>query len=194
MKPGIAFLTPAGAAFALICFFLPWGRFSCAAVSVARTGPQLGGSLWIVFGAAGAVLVASAVLALRGRFARARGLLALLAAAGLAVLVLSQMRLAAGARTPIGRMHPEEFGVKVGFGGIGTAVGLVVALLAAAWPAGRIRSRPSACPRTAAPPPAAAAAARPSSSGTAAKPVRKARGWRGRRRGPARSARERSAR
>ena len=135
MKARIPLLSPAGAAFALVCFFLPWGRFSCAAVRITRSGAELGGSLWIVFAAAAAIVVGSVVLVVLGRVKRARLLLALIAAAGLVVLVMSQLRLAAGARTPLGRMHPEDLGVKVGLGGIGTALGLLLALVTAAWPA-----------------------------------------------------------
>jgi hypothetical protein len=43
------FLTPAGAGIAIICFFLPWVKVSCGAVTVQASGARIGGTLWISF-------------------------------------------------------------------------------------------------------------------------------------------------
>ncbi|MDD4050941.1 MAG: hypothetical protein PHR28_03430 [candidate division Zixibacteria bacterium] len=51
------FVTPAGAAIALICFFLPWVEASCGPVTVRANGPRIGGVFWLVLAAAIVILV-----------------------------------------------------------------------------------------------------------------------------------------
>jgi hypothetical protein len=51
------FVTPAGAAIAVICFFLPWIEASCGPVTVRANGPGIGGIFWLVLVAAIVILV-----------------------------------------------------------------------------------------------------------------------------------------
>lgn len=51
------FATPAGAAIAVICFFLPWVEASCGPVTVRANGPRIGGIFWLVLAAAIVILV-----------------------------------------------------------------------------------------------------------------------------------------
>lgn len=50
--------TPAGAAIAAICFFLPWVEASCGPVTVRANGPRIGGIFWLVLAASIVILVA----------------------------------------------------------------------------------------------------------------------------------------
>jgi hypothetical protein len=52
------FATPAGAAIASICFFLPWVEASCGPVTVRATGARIGGIFWMVLVASLVILVA----------------------------------------------------------------------------------------------------------------------------------------
>lgn len=46
-KP-VSLISPAGAAFAVICFFLPWTQTSCGDKTIVSTGADLGGAYWFV--------------------------------------------------------------------------------------------------------------------------------------------------
>ncbi len=138
------FLSPFGAALALVCFFLPWGELSCFPVHITRTGAQIGGPLWLVFGAAIAILAAAAIfpcLPLLGpRIGRARcmamkqGIVLAAALVGIVGLIATQIRLAAGYGTILGRIRPSDLGAEIGIGGPGTVIGMVVALGAGLLP------------------------------------------------------------
>lgn len=41
-------ISPSGAAFAAICFFLPWTQVSCGERTVLNTGADLGGAYWFI--------------------------------------------------------------------------------------------------------------------------------------------------
>lgn len=145
MRGRFYLLSPFGAALALICFFLPWGRVGCLGMHFSRSGAQLGGPLWLTFAAAAIILAAAGVIALltflkanTGRPRRtslARILFASAALAGLLGVLVAQIRFAAGYRTLLGRVSPDTLGVEFGLGGPGTVLGLLIALAAAAWPA-----------------------------------------------------------
>ncbi|MBP6876109.1 MAG: hypothetical protein KBD56_08570 [Candidatus Eisenbacteria bacterium] len=138
------FLSPFGAALALVCFFLPWGEVSCFPVHITRTGAQIGGPLWLVFGAAIAILAAAAIfpcLPLLGpRIGRARclamkqGIMLVAALVGIVGLIATQIRLAAGYGTILGRIRPSDLGAEIGIGGPGTVIGMVIALGASLLP------------------------------------------------------------
>ncbi len=138
------FLSPFGAALALVCFFLPWGEVSCFPVHITRTGAQIGGPLWLVFGAAIAILAAAAIfpcLPLLGpRIGRVRcvamkqGIMLVAALVGIAGLIATLIRLAAGYGTILGRIRPSDLGAEIAIGGPGTVIGMVIALGASLLP------------------------------------------------------------
>lgn len=124
-------LTPSGALLAVICFFLPWGRFSCCGIERRASGAETGGWLWLVFGCA--VLAGVAVI-LGHRLRRLEaGRVAAFGAAllGLLFLVWQAIEFSRGVRTPLGRIRPAQAGIDPAFGLIGTVGGLLVALVGA---------------------------------------------------------------
>jgi hypothetical protein len=122
------FISPTGAVLALICFFLPWGRFSCTGVNRTLTGAQIGGPLWIVFAAAVAMLLAIAAHALLRWPRQVRWVVVLCSLLALGVILLKQISFARGQETGFGRVRATAVGVHVRPGGAGTVLGLVVAL------------------------------------------------------------------
>jgi hypothetical protein len=138
-------VSPAGAVLAALCFFLPWGRFSCAGINRTLTGAQIGGVCWIVFAAALAIpLVVGAGLLLR-RLHQARLAVGALALLGLAILLIELTQFARGHQTGFGHVHAEDVGVQLRIGGAGTVIGLLIALAGSTLPGWR--RRPEERPR-----------------------------------------------
>jgi apolipoprotein N-acyltransferase len=129
MLPRRTLISPAGALLALVCFFLPWGRFSCAGVGRTLSGADIGGMLWIVFAAALVIPAAVAAGLLLRRLDRARLVVAGSALLALGVMLLQHLRFARGQGTGFGRVQPEDLGVQLRLGGAGTVLGLLVALI-----------------------------------------------------------------
>lgn len=126
------FLSPAGALLAAVCFFLPWGRVSCAGVEREVSGAEVGGWLWLVFAAAAILLVAPFA---GRRLARPRAIHAVARGAALfgpVFLCWRAIEFSRGARMPFGRVHPEQVGFEPAVGFAGTVLGLLMAL-AGAW-------------------------------------------------------------
>jgi magnesium-transporting ATPase (P-type) len=48
LKKYSIFFTPSGAGIAIICFFLPWVKVSCGAITIQASGARIGGPLWLV--------------------------------------------------------------------------------------------------------------------------------------------------
>ena len=121
-------ISPGGAILALVCFFLPWGRFSCAGYSRRLSGAQLGGSFWIVFAAAAAIpaIVATGLVLRQHR--RARRIVTACSLVGLAVALMRQIEFVRGHETGFGRLHARDVGVQLHLGGAGTVLGLLIAL------------------------------------------------------------------
>lgn len=130
-------ISPAGAGLAALCFFLPWGRFSCAGMSRILTGAQIGGVFWIVFAAALAIPLAIGAGLVFRRLRLARLAVAGLAFLGLAILIIEQVRFAHGQATGFGHVHANDVGVELRLGGAGTALGLLIALAGSMLPGWR---------------------------------------------------------
>jgi hypothetical protein len=113
-----------------VCFFLPWGRFSCLAIHKTVTGPQIGGAAW---GAWFCALLAAAVVTVF--LLRQRLSWAALASIGAAVLGFGAIGARAadaarGIHTPLGYVHPPKVGsIAIGAGAVGTVLGLVLMLV-----------------------------------------------------------------
>jgi len=120
-------LSPAGAALAGICFFLPWGRFSCLGMHRQASGADVGGWFWALFASA-LVAFAASMAAWRLPSKVLPGAVTMAAAlAGLLVLIWRAVEGSRGMYTPFGRLHPER-SVALAFGVVGTVAGLLVAL------------------------------------------------------------------
>ncbi len=118
-------LTPAGAGLALLCFFLPWGRFSCMGMHRVASGAGL--HFWGVFWAAFLILAAGGALVFLGRIRHAQIAVVGAALYALGFLVVQAVRFSRGIHTPIGSIDPGTVGISPRFGGVGTVIGFVVA-------------------------------------------------------------------
>ena len=124
---GRFYLTPAGVGIAIICFFLPWGKFSCVGLHKSVSGAELGGSFWLVFWCALAALLVGGVLVALRREAQARMVVLACSVFAFWILVQNGIRLSRGLSTPLGHIRPEHIGVSPRPGGVGTLLGFVVA-------------------------------------------------------------------
>jgi len=131
------FLTPAGAAFALICFFLPWVEFSCdgktrtsfSGVDIARYD----GIFWLVLVAAIVILMAFFYFRNQKQLIHARPIVALSSVAGLGVLIFKVINFFKGTQVLGQTIRPEDVGLSIQFGVIGTLIGFVLALIGTAF-------------------------------------------------------------
>jgi TRAP-type uncharacterized transport system fused permease subunit len=127
------FLTPAGAVIALICFFLPWVKFSCSGIEQTVSGFQIGGELWIVFAAAFIILFVFYFFRNQKQLNKARPVVILSAVVGLAVLLFKFLKFATPQKTEFGTMTPKDMGLSIQFGAIGTVIGLILALIGSSF-------------------------------------------------------------
>ena len=137
------YLSPAGAALALVGFFLPWARISCGPIlDKTVSGASLGGLFWLAF-ALPAIMLAGFVYLVSPKSRRGRRperwapAFALGSAAALAVIVVNCLRLVGEARGKAGPLANHGVGFSLEFGGVATVVGLVVSLAASAVAARR---------------------------------------------------------
>jgi hypothetical protein len=131
------YLTPAGAVMAIVCFFLPWVRVSCApGVRKSFSGAQLGGPFWLVLAAAVIVLAAFLFFHARRRLEWARPIILLASLAALAVIVIKSIEYAHGHPTPVGSIKPDP-GLRTKFGGAGTLLGHALAIVGTGCMRGR---------------------------------------------------------
>ena len=125
------FLSPAGAVLAFICFFMPWVKFSCGGVTRSSSGADIGGALWLVPLAAAVILVAFFVLRGQKRVHRAKPFVIVSALVALAIMLIRYQNFVSEMKTQFGITRPEDIGLKIEFGAIGTVIGLAVALIGA---------------------------------------------------------------
>lgn len=124
------FLSPGGAVVALICFFLPWVKFSCTkGMEETASGADLGGVFWLVFVAAILILLAFLYFKSTGAVERAKPIVLLSGIGALAVVLFKYLRFAAGTKTEFGTIRPEDIGLTIQFGFVGTIFGLLIALV-----------------------------------------------------------------
>jgi hypothetical protein len=121
----------------MVCFHLPWGRFSFAFLHKSMSGAAMGGSYWTVFAAAFVILAAGVVMLAAGgrlpalRHRQVRIAVALAALYGMFFLSIRGAQAARGVAVPFGRIHPQDIGISVQFGWVGTLLGFAAALIGA---------------------------------------------------------------
>ena len=120
------FLSPLGAAFSALCFFLPWVKVTCTGVRRTLTGAQLGGVPWLAFAAALIIIAAFFVCKKQRKLHWARPVILLGSAMGLVALILKYFE---DSPRILGILHPSKLGLAIQFGLVGTPVGLLIALL-----------------------------------------------------------------
>ena len=134
-------VSPVGAAVALICFFLPWYNVSCGEQTQTQRGSDQGWPVWAVPIAAAGMLAAFAVALKRGDPARARPVIAGLCLVLPALLALLAYMVFTGTRFGVRPVMPgEDKYHEVRYGLVGEILGLLTALAGTAWL--RARSRP----------------------------------------------------
>jgi hypothetical protein len=157
-------LTPAGAGIALVCFFLPWVEFSCGEMKQSISGSELGGIFWVVFGAAALCLLAFFYFKNSDEVERAKPIVILGSLVGLGILLYKYFDFKSGAQTGLqglsqlsqmsefqsqfgGQTQLPDMGFHIKYGGIGTIIGLALALLGGltlgSGGGGRASGRPS---------------------------------------------------
>lgn len=128
-KDSKIFLSPSGAIISIICFFLPWVRFSCMGEVKNSSGADMGGYFWLVFVAALAILLIFFIFYNRQELVKAKPLIILSSLIALGVILFQYIKFAAGENTEFGRVKPEDIGLSIQFGGIGTLIGFILSLI-----------------------------------------------------------------
>ncbi len=124
-KSGSIFVSPAGAVVTLICFFLPWVKFSCATERTA-SGAELGGIFWLLFVAALTVLVAFLISINKKDLVHMKIITLICSGAALGLILFKYVQFSQGINTGMGTVRPQEIGLTIQFGGVGTLLGLIV--------------------------------------------------------------------
>ncbi|HRS51452.1 MAG TPA: hypothetical protein P5067_03370 [Candidatus Marinimicrobia bacterium] len=128
-KDSKIFLSPAGAIIALICFFLPWVRFSCMGETKNASGADLGGLFWVVFAAAIFIVVIFFVFQKRKELAKSKSFILIASLAALVIILIQYVRFSSGKQTEFGRIRPQDIGLTIQFGSIGTVIGFILSLI-----------------------------------------------------------------
>jgi hypothetical protein len=131
------FLTPAGAAFAAICFFLPWVEFSCdGRTRISISGADMArndGIFWLVLGAALVILTSFFYFRSQKQLIQARPIVILSSVVGLGVLLFKFIDFSKGTQILGQTIKPADLGLSIQFGGVGTLLGLVLAMVGSAF-------------------------------------------------------------
>lgn len=122
-----ALLTPAGAAIAMISFFLPWIRISCLGKS-SYGGYQFGGIFWIIFAMAALILIAYFALKLLKRLNLLRFIVIGCVIIATIVVVYGCLTVAGGKRILLIRLGPDDVNLRLHVGSYGTILGFIMAL------------------------------------------------------------------
>lgn len=137
-----AFISPTGAAIAVICFFLPWVQVSCTSFGGREirsvSGADIGGILWLVFIAALAIVLAVFFYRSQNQIEKARPVVLICSIIAFAVMLIEYVRFSGqtgGQETPFGRIRPEDLGFtfSLQIGGIGTVIGFLLAMMGSAY-------------------------------------------------------------
>ena len=133
----IGFLTPTGAAFAVICFFLPWVEVSCdRRTRISISGADMArndGIFWLVLGAALVILASFFYFRSQKQLIQARPIVIFSSLVGLGVLLFKFFDFSKGTQILGRTIRPEDLGLSIQFGGVGTLLGFVLALIGCAF-------------------------------------------------------------
>jgi hypothetical protein len=132
------FLTPAGAAFALICFFLPWVEFSYDGRSIASfSGADIARYydeiFWLILVTVLVILVSFFYFRGQKQLTQARPIIILSSLMGLGVLIFKLINFYKGEQIAGLTISLANIGVSIQFGGVGTILGFVLALVGSAF-------------------------------------------------------------
>lgn len=123
------FLSPSSAGIILICFFLPWVKFSCAGTTKYASGADLGGPLWIVFVSAIAILAAFFYFKKEKQLKKSKPIIILASISSLFIILYKYIRLLTGMKTEFGNITAKDIGFSVHIGGVLTIIALIISLV-----------------------------------------------------------------
>lgn len=131
-----SFISPAGAAFAVICFFLPWLEFSACGIRKSITGAELAhqdGSLWLL-PLMGIVSVAAYFICKGQKMLfKARPFIIGSSAFALCFLFYKYSSIPSGPEIFGRRITAADLGIQLQFGGFGTIIGFILAIIGCAF-------------------------------------------------------------
>jgi uncharacterized membrane protein (DUF485 family) len=121
-------LTPAGAILALICFFLPWVKVSCARTTKSFSGPEIGGIFWLVLVSALAIIVAFFYFRSQKQLEKSRPVAILSSIVALAVIFIRYISLAWEQKSMFAKAGSKVIDCTIQVGAIGTIIGFILAI------------------------------------------------------------------
>lgn len=127
------FLTPVGAIIALIFFFLPWVKVSCAGRVRNVSGAEIGGIFWLVFVAAVAIIVAFFYFRSKKQLEKSMPVAILGSLFALAVMFIRYISLSCGQKSVFVRTGSKVIDCTIQVGGIGTIIGFILAIIGAGF-------------------------------------------------------------
>jgi hypothetical protein len=123
------FLTPAGAIIALICFFLPWVKVSCAKTLKSVSGAEVGGIFWLVFVAALSIILAFFYFRSKKQIGRSKVVAIFGSTGALVVIFIKYVSLVWGQKNLLIKAGSKVIDCTIQVGAIGTIIGFILAII-----------------------------------------------------------------
>lgn len=120
------FTSPAGAGLVIICFFLPWVRFSCGRTPQNYSGADLGGIFWLVFIAALAIIGAFLLFRSQRQTKKSKPYIVTSSLVAISIMVYRYIEFISGGKEGI---KPSDIGLSIQFGAVATVIGFIAALI-----------------------------------------------------------------
>ncbi len=133
-------LTPAGAAIAIISFFLPWIQISCLGTSV-YSGFDFGEIYWLVPSMAAIILGGYLLLRKSKRLNLLKILTIAATVVAIGVIVYGSITVAGGKRILLVKLGPDDVHLKIHVGGYGTFAGYLLAMIGVTQPRRKRKER-----------------------------------------------------
>ena len=136
-------LTPAGAIIALICFFLPWVKVSCARTTKSFSGPEIGGFFWLVLVSALAIIVAFFYFRSQKQLEKSKPVAILGSLFALAVMFIKYVSLALEQKSVVAKAGSKVIDCTIQIGAIGTIIGFILAIIGSSFLKTGVRQKES---------------------------------------------------
>ena len=126
-------LVPAGTGIALICFFLPWIKYSCGGIKTTMSGNDIGGIIWLVFIAALVIFISFFYSKNSGKLKALKPIAFWGSIGALVIILIKYIDFKNGIHTELGDLRPEDIGFTIEYGGYGTLLGFVLSLIGSSY-------------------------------------------------------------
>ncbi len=93
------------------------------------SGADLGGMFWVVFAAAIFIVLIFFVFQTRKELAKSKPFILIASLAALVIILIQYIRFSSGELTEFGRIRPQDIGLTIQFGGIGTVIGFILSFI-----------------------------------------------------------------